>query len=119
MKRVVATVLIITAVIIVSTVVAVTYKPQTHKPPTYQQKREVVITGMMAAIDQEILEGDYKCCIDPPCTMCFLGHWLWDDGICRCDDMIAKGELDKVCPQCVRGIEEGQCKSTQKENCEI
>ncbi len=86
---------------------------------TYQQKRENVISLMENAIDQEIKAGNYKCCIDPPCTMCFLGEWLWDDGICRCDDMIASGEFDKVCPECKSGIESGECKSSQKGFCVI
>ena len=55
--------------------------------------------------------GKYKCCIKPLCTMCYLGEWAWEDGTCDCDGMIAKGDLDKVCPQCKKGIEEGRCKS--------
>ena len=50
--------------------------------------------------------------------MCFLGDWLWDDGTCDCDGMIVKGEWDKVCPQCKKGIEEGFCKSTLEKPCD-
>ena len=71
--------------------------PEFH---SYQQKRESIMTGMEKAINEEIAAGNYRCCIDPPCTMCFLGEWLWDDGICRCDDLIAEGDFDNVCPQC-------------------
>ena len=111
--------MLVMMVMVTAMVIASVFSLTHMLPQTYQQKRENVITSMMVAIDQEILAGNYMCCIDPPCTMCFLGHWLWDDGICRCDDMIAKGEFDKVCPQCVRGIEEGQCKSIKEENCKI
>jgi hypothetical protein len=64
---------------------------------------------MYDLIDLQAREGNYRCCIDPPCTMCFMGDWIWDDGTCRCDDMIAQGEDDKVCPQCKGGSEEGTC----------
>ncbi|MBS1267213.1 MAG: hypothetical protein MAG795_01185 [Candidatus Woesearchaeota archaeon] len=63
-------------------------------------------------------QGDYRCCINPPCTMCFMGSWIWDDGTCKCDDMIAAGEFDKVCPQCQRGVKEGQCASTEQAFCD-
>ena len=43
--------------------------------------------------------------------MCFLGHWLWEDGSCYCDEMILNEEDDKVCPECKAGIKEGKCKS--------
>ena len=72
--------------------------------------RSKVLSELSLAIDDAVRDGLYECCIDPPCTMCYLGNWIWDDGICRCDEMIAKGELDKVCPQCSRGLEDGICR---------
>lgn len=72
---------------------------------------------MNKVIDQQVKEGNYGCCIEPACTMCFMGEWLWDDGICRCDGMIVKEELDKVCPQCKKGLGEGLCKSTNEKPC--
>lgn len=83
----------------------------------FEQKRERILNELSLAIDEAIGEGRYKCCIDPPCTMCYMGNWLWSDGSCYCDDMILKGEFDKVCPQCIKGIEEGKCISTNKEQC--
>ena len=81
--------------------------------------RAKILNELSGAIDAAVKEGKYHCCIDPPCTMCYLGDWLWDDGTCDCDGMIAKGEFDKVCPQCKRGIEEGRCISTAQESCEV
>jgi len=43
--------------------------------------------------------------------MCYLGDWIWKDGTCDCDEMIKRGEWDKVCPQCQKGIKEGKCQS--------
>ncbi|MBU0532876.1 hypothetical protein KKB44_05285 [Candidatus Micrarchaeota archaeon] len=89
------------------------YLYQIPKTPS----REVVLKELSLAIEQEVEAGNYRCCIDPPCDMCYLGHWLWDDGSCKCDDMIAQGEYDKVCPQCKKGIETGLCESTDNETC--
>lgn len=86
---------------------------------SFEKKRSNIISDMETLISQQVKEGNYKCCIEPACTMCFMGNWIWDDGICRCDDMIVKGELDKVCPQCKRGLEEGLCKSTDKKPCDL
>lgn len=86
---------------------------------SFEERRENIIIEMNSVISQNVEEGEYKCCIEPACTMCFLGNWVWDDGICRCDDMIAQGKDDKVCPQCKRGLEEGRCKYSQKDKCEI
>ncbi|MFH1836389.1 MAG: hypothetical protein ABH851_09400 [Methanobacteriota archaeon] len=85
--------------------------------PQYQSfevRREKIISNMESTIAEKSEAGEYRCCITPACDMCFLGHWLWDDGICRCDEMIAKGEFDKVCPQCQKAIEEGACNSEQQ-----
>jgi|SRR3989338_1568389 len=76
---------------------------------SFEEKRGRIIKDMKILINEQAKEGNYRCCIEPPCTMCFMGNWLWDDGICRCDDMIASGEFDKVCPQCKDKLEEGQC----------
>lgn len=85
----------------------------------FEERREDVITGLTVAIEEAKEEGKYNCCIDPACTMCYLGHWLWKDGSCHCDDMIKNGEDDKVCPECKKGLEEGNCKSSEEEFCEI
>ena len=92
------------------------YFPQKE---TFEQRRSRVLGELSSAIDDAVLEGKYICCIEPPCTMCYLGNWLWEEGSCHCDEMMAEGEFDKVCPQCIRGIEEGRCKSAQGTFCEI
>lgn len=86
---------------------------------TFEDRRTRILGELSLAIDDLVVEGNYACCIDPPCTMCYMGDWVWDDGICRCDEMIAKGEFDKVCPQCARGLEEGLCKYANKSVCDI
>lgn len=84
----------------------------------YQQKRLRILNELSLVINEAKAQGKYNCCIDPPCTMCYLGEWIWKDGVCRCDEMVAKGEFDKVCPQCKKGVGEGLCKSTNKNICD-
>lgn len=78
---------------------------------SFERDRERVLSKLYSAIEKAEKIGKYKCCIEPLCTMCYLGGWIWKDGTCDCDGLIAKGEWDKVCPQCIRGIKEGRCKS--------
>ncbi len=57
--------------------------------------------------------GDYRCCIEPDCTMCYSEGNKWNYGIagtCGCDDFIAKGE--EPCPQCARAL---SCDGTSQE----
>jgi len=64
------------------------------------------------AIDEAIVAGVYKCCINPPCTMCYMEANQWNNhtaGTCACDDLIAQGE--KPCPQCERGLCNGSSSS--------
>ncbi|MDP1538985.1 MAG: hypothetical protein Q8M00_03070 [bacterium] len=84
---------------------------KTTNGDNFKTEREKVLSQLYLAIEKAKAKGKYQCCIEPPCTMCYLGNWIWDDGTCHCDEMIAKGEWNKVCPQCIRGIEEGRCKS--------
>jgi hypothetical protein len=76
-----------------------------------EKNREKVLSQLYLAIEDAEKMGKYKCCLEPPCTMCYLGDWIWKDGTCDCDGMIAMNEWDKVCPQCVKGLKEGKCKS--------
>lgn len=64
-----------------------------------------IISQMDTAIAKAMAEGDYRCCIHPACTMCFLSGNKWNygkAGTCACDDFIAKGE--DPCPQCKSGL---------------
>jgi len=57
------------------------------------------------AIELAEKRGEYKCCIEPPCTMCYDGPTKWNygqAGKCFCDDFIARGE--EPCPQCKKGV---------------
>ena len=83
-------------------------KPENHD---FADTRSEVLSDLDAAIASAVDTGDYHCCISPPCTMCYLGSWTFEDGKCNCDAMIAKGELDKVCPECKKGVESGTCSS--------
>ncbi len=61
------------------------------------------------AINQAMARGDYKCCISPPCTMCYMEANQWNNftaGTCACDDLITQGK--KPCPQCERGLCNGE-----------
>ena len=66
------------------------------------------------AISQAVKAGVYRCCIEPPCTMCYLEANEWNNfqaGTCACDDLIAQGK--EPCPQCKHGLcasENGVCK---------
>lgn len=51
---------------------------------------------------------EYMCCIEPACKMCAEGKWIWPGGACLCRDALANKEMDQVCPECLKGLEEGQ-----------
>jgi hypothetical protein len=85
------------------------------KEHSLEERREGVLSDLSLAIQEAKEAGVYKCCINPDCTMCYLGANKWNygkAGECHCDDFIAKGE--DPCPQCVRGIEEGRCSSVEE-----
>jgi len=88
-----------------------TYKATVIKETTSGFQKEKILSQIYSAIEKAKAEGKYKCCIEPPCTMCYLGAWVFEDGTCKCEEMIEKGEFDKVCPECKKGIQEGRCRS--------
>ncbi len=56
--------------------------------------------GIQLAVEN----GDYQCCITPPCTMCYMEGNQWNNqtaGTCACDQLIAQGK--EACPQCQNG----------------
>lgn len=79
---------------------------------SFDETRSEVVSDLDLAIAEAVSSGDYKCCIKPACTMCYLGNWLWEDGRCDCDGEIAKGNFDNVCPECNHGMETGECESS-------
>lgn len=52
--------------------------------------------------------AEVECCIDPACKMCPKGEFIYDKGTCYCRIALEKGEFDKVCPECRKGIAEGK-----------
>lgn len=82
-----------------------------------QEKHEKLMEQRDAAIREAKLRGDYRCCIEPPCTMCYMEANKWNNftaGTCACDDLIALGE--EACPQC----KDGFCSSSSPEaECKI
>ena len=97
---------------------AIFFAPINQDENGFTKRREKVLGQLYLAIEKTEIDGKYKCCIEPPCTMCYLGEWIWEDGTCDCDTMIKQGEWDKVCPQCVKGIKEGKCESAS-DDCPI
>ena len=72
-----------------------------------EEMHERIIEERDYAIGQAVLAGDYRCCINPPCTMCYMEANEWNNytaGTCACDDLIARGE--EPCPQCGRGLKD-------------
>jgi len=70
-----------------------------------EQMLEQITVQRAFAIEKAVKRGDYRCCISPACTMCFMeaNQWNnWTAGTCACDDLIAQGK--EPCPQCKRGI---------------
>jgi len=108
---------LIILVVLVISIIILFNSLTTFQKEDFEQKRVRVLNELSLAIEEAKAQGKYKCCIEPPCKMCYLGDWIWKDGSCYCDDMIIKGEFDKVCPECKRGIEEGKCKSTDETRC--
>ena len=80
---------------------------------------EEAIKNLYDAIDAAKQKGDYNCCIEPACTMCYLGHWKFEKGTCHCDEAIKDGRNEDVCPECVNGLEKGLCTSTIEEECKL
>lgn len=52
--------------------------------------------------------AEYECCIEPPCSQCLKGDWIFENGACECRIHLEKGHLDKVCPECRKGLAEGR-----------
>ncbi|MBU1130812.1 hypothetical protein KJ840_01645 [Patescibacteria group bacterium] len=81
-------------------------------------RQAYIIKARDFSIQEAKKQGDYRCCINPPCTMCYMEPNQWNNytaGTCACDDLIAQGK--EPCPQCAQAL---SCDS-QKEatNCEV
>jgi len=86
-----------------------------NKDQMYKQ----IVQQRDLAIQKAVAAGDYRCCIEPPCSMCYMKANQWNNytaGTCACDDLIAEGK--DPCPECQKGnCEEGNdaCKSALKD----
>ena len=73
------------------------------------EKWQRIIQERDEAIKGAVRDGVYKCCIEPPCTMCYMEANQWNNyqaGTCACDELIAEGK--EPCPQCERGLCQGK-----------
>jgi len=87
--------------------------------PDYDEDSDAIIKKLHSAIEKATEKGDYDCCIEPGCTMCYLGNWKFEQGTCFCDKAMGEGRSEDVCPECKKGLEEGRCKSAEGDFCEI
>lgn len=81
-----------------------------------EQRYQQIITERDYAISKAVEAGNYRCCITPPCTMCYLEANQWNNftaSTCACDDLIAEGK--KPCPQCLRSL----CETSGKGTCKL
>ncbi|MFC1790436.1 hypothetical protein ACFLZP_03070 [Patescibacteria group bacterium] len=65
------------------------------------EKLRILLAQRDLAIEESVQAGDYRCCLQPSCTMCYWEANQWNNqkaGTCACDDLIAEGK--KPCPQC-------------------
>lgn len=91
-------------------------KPESETP---QEKLSSIVEARDNEIRMAQARGDYRCCIEPPCTMCYMEANQWNNytaGTCACDDLIKQGK--KPCPQCGQSL---SCDSQGEQaiNCEI
>ena len=110
MKKIKFTVLFL---VIIAIVVGYVLVSNYFKVKSFDKEREGIVSEIDNALNEASLAGNYECCIEPPCKMCYLGNWIWDDGRCDCDGEIAQGNWDNVCPECKKGVEEGRCSSSK------
>ena len=81
-----------------------------------QEMHARIIRERDFAIQKAIQTGVYKCCITPPCTMCFMEANPWNNqtaGTCDCDTLIAQGK--EPCPQCIAGL----CEKSDNGTCKV
>ena len=80
------------------------------------EKHQQIISQRDLAIREAAKDGNYRCCIKPACTMCYMEANEWNNhqvGTCACDDLIVQGK--EPCPQCRRGL----CEGSQEASCAL
>ena len=119
-------IIILVFLLLIASAVIITLKLQTDKlslndnTENYNSENvyKNVVDTLYAGINQAKAEGNYRCCIEPDCTMCYLSANIWNyntPGTCACDDFIARGE--EPCPQCAKGL--GDIHSEKNTYCDI
>ncbi len=106
MKKII--VITITSTLLIG--VFVGYLVFTYQNPSFEKLNSEEMLGKIIkerdyAIGKAVMEGVYRCCINPPCTMCYMEANQWNNGkagTCACDDLIAQGK--EPCPQCKSGL---------------
>jgi len=81
-----------------------------------EEMHQRIITERDFAISKAVAAGVYRCCINPPCAMCYMEANEWNNGqagTCACDDLIAQGK--EPCPQCKTGL----CNANEDSACQI
>jgi hypothetical protein len=94
---------------------------QLQAPPNFDeldssQRLQRVVEERDKAIKLAVQDGVFECCIEPPCTMCYMEANEWNNyqaGTCACDDLTAEGK--EPCPQCKRGL----CKTDKEGVCQV
>jgi len=105
------TIILIVAVLTIAiTLILIKAQTTDFKSKSFDEKRSEIISEIDIILKEAEESGKYECCMQPPCKMCLLGNWIWEDGTCQCDVMIDRGEWDKVCPECKRNVKEGNGK---------
>jgi len=103
------------------------FKLMQNKYPVFnnlsrEEMQKHIVDERNIAIRKAKDEGEYRCCIEPPCTMCYMEGNEWNNhtpGTCACDDLIAEGK--EPCPQCKRGLCSTNTAEDKKEeaSCEV
>lgn len=106
--------LFVSVILVISLLVTIS-RPIKNSIFSKSLESDEILSSLYGSIDIAREKGDYNCCINPPCTMCYLGKWKFDKGTCYCDDAIAEGRTEDVCPECKAGLEKGVCESAEKE----
>ena len=83
---------------------------------TSEEMHQQILSERDHAIKVASEDGYYNCCIEPPCTMCYMEANIWNNyeaGTCACDDLIAQGK--EPCPQCKNGL----CEISENDTCKV
>lgn len=96
---------------------AIFYFPFSFNRMSLEEQHHHVITYRDLGIRNAIAKGDYRCCVEPACKMCYMQGNMWnhgEEGTCSCSDFIAEGK--EPCPQCEKALSESKEQSCFFEN---